>query len=70
MNKERAVNPLRGRRAALGLSQPEVASRMGKSPSWLSLIENGHYIPTEDEKNRLAAILDCGVAEIFPAQAA
>lgn len=70
MNKARAVNPLRGRRAALGLSQPEVSGRMGKSPSWLSLIENGHYIPTEAEKSQLAEILDCGVAEIFPAVAA
>lgn len=70
MKNERPVNPLRGRRAALGLSQADVAARLNKSQSWYSLIENGDYEPTNDEKSALASVLLCEASELFPVRAA
>jgi transcriptional regulator with XRE-family HTH domain len=70
MKNERPVNPLRGRRSALGLSQADVAAHFEKSQSWYSLIETGEYEPTSDEADKLAALLKCAVADIFPAKAA
>jgi transcriptional regulator with XRE-family HTH domain len=66
MNTKLRISALRGRRAALGLSQHAVASQMRKSASWLSLVEHGIYEPDEWERNRLAEILHCQVSDIFP----
>jgi transcriptional regulator with XRE-family HTH domain len=66
MYSAQSVNLLRGRRAALGMSQTDVASRLSRTASWLSLIENGYYEPDDRERERLAEILRCRVADIFP----
>lgn len=70
MNRKQAVNLLRGRRAALGLSQTEVGKRIDKSHSWVSLIENGRTIPSPTDMLLLAMALRCAVSDIFPDKAA
>jgi len=44
---------LRTRRIVWGLSQWEVARRVGKSAAWLSLVERGYINPTREILNRL-----------------
>lgn len=70
MNAVRPLNPLRARRAGLGLSQADVAVWMKKSQSWYSLIENGDYEPSAEEMALLARFLSCSVSDIFPEKAA
>lgn len=43
---------LRTRRILLGLSQWEVARRVGKSAAWLSLVERGYINPTSEMLDR------------------
>jgi transcriptional regulator with XRE-family HTH domain len=66
MNTRRPVNALRGRRAALGLSQAAVAKQMDRDATWVSLIETGKYIPDATEMAAFARILECEIADIFP----
>jgi transcriptional regulator with XRE-family HTH domain len=66
MNTQRPVSALRGRRAALGLSQTAVAMQIDRSAAWVSLLESGKYIPDAKEMAALAAVLRCDIADIFP----
>lgn len=48
---------LRLKRVLVGMSQAELARRVGKSPAWLSLVERGYLRPVPDMLARLKASL-------------
>jgi transcriptional regulator with XRE-family HTH domain len=54
------------RRAELGISLRDMASRCGLSFSTLSRIENGRFSPTYENAAKLAKALELDVAEIAP----
>lgn len=56
-----------GRRLELGLSQRELAARVGTSQNRIYLIENGDANPTLDTLGRLAAVLEIAL-EIRPTE--
>lgn len=70
MNQRRPPSVLRGKRAALGLSQDDVAAHLECDRSLVSLIENGRHEPTPEDKAKLAELLKCRVSDIFPKRAA
>lgn len=49
-----------------GLNQWDISVKTGIPQSKLSLIERGYIEPREDEKRKIAKVLGCKVAEIFP----
>lgn len=57
------------RRLELGLSQRELATRVGTSQNRIYPIESGDANPTPDTLGRLAAVLDVAL-EIRPAESA
>ncbi|MDI3469907.1 MAG: hypothetical protein OJF62_001970 [Pseudolabrys sp.] len=56
-NPRASKHTIRSRREALGLSQAQIAKRLGTTKSLLSLIENGKRQPTEDQIAVLAEAL-------------
>jgi len=58
--------PLRLRRLALGLRQSDVAELAGLSREQIVRLEGGSCIPRLDTAQRLAAVLGCDPAIIFP----
>lgn len=48
---------LRNRRTAAGLSQEALADAAGLHPTYISLLENGHRMPTLDVVRRLGVAL-------------
>lgn len=52
-------------RQALGLSQWALAREIGTTQAWLSIIENGHVVPNEETKERLADALRCKKEELW-----
>lgn len=48
---------IRWQRVRAGMSQAELAQRVGKSPAWLSLVERGYLRPTPDMLARLKVSL-------------
>ena len=50
------------RRAALGMSQFDLAERLGIAPASLSRIENGLAAPRFSRLEEIAEILDCPVS--------
>jgi transcriptional regulator with XRE-family HTH domain len=55
---------LREMRIARGLTQPEVASRVGTSASNISDLERGIKVPTLTTVARLADALECTASEL------
>lgn len=53
------------RRAALGMSQFDLAERLGIAPASLSRIENGLAAPRFSRLEEIAEILDCPVSVLF-----
>jgi len=51
-------------RLARGLTQPEIAERVGTSASNISDLERGIKVPTLTTVARLADALDCSVTEL------
>ena len=49
---------IRIRREAIGLSATDLAERAGITPSYISVIESGARVPSEDVAVRLAQVLD------------
>ena len=47
-----------------------VGQLTGIDPARISLIERGYKVPREDEKQKLAEVLECSVEEIFPSEQA
>lgn len=57
---------VRRQREQLGLSQAELATRVGVHPNTLPRIERGEYRPALETQIALADALDCTVTELFP----
>jgi transcriptional regulator with XRE-family HTH domain len=55
---------LRELRIARGLTQPEIAERVGTSASNISDLERGIKVPTLTTVARLADALDCNVSDL------
>lgn len=67
------LNRLRVARAEARMSQQALASAAalpGLTQTRISLIENGHAQPSDQEKIRLAKVLRVEVATVFPETAA
>jgi len=64
MRYETEINPIKRRRASLGLSQKDVAERLGITQSQYSRVEKSKTDP-EKYLDRLAAIFGCNPDEIF-----
>lgn len=58
---------VRAKRAALGLSQTELAKRLKWHPSWVSQIECGRREPSAHNLSLLAGALGCKVDALCPA---
>ena len=56
---------VRQRRLAASLSQEELAHRSGLSIVYVSQIENGHRNPTVATLEKLAAVFDVNVVDLF-----
>ncbi len=56
---------LRSRRRACGLSQAELAGRVGVSRQTVNMIESGEYNPTLALCLRLCRALGCTLDELF-----
>lgn len=61
---------LRVLRAEYGLSQMDVAARLGCGHNRYWRIENGFTDPTADEQKQLARLFQTTIADIFPMRAA
>lgn len=57
---------LREARFFKGLNQWDISLKTGISQSKLSLVERGYIDLREDEKKKIAKVLNCKVTEIFP----
>jgi len=55
---------MRARRLDLGLTQEEVAHRMGMDRAYVGALETGLRNPTLDTIGRVAVALGCGAAEL------
>ena len=64
MRYETEINPIKRRRASLGLSQKDMAERLGITQSQYSRVEKSKTDP-EKYLDRLAAIFGCNADEIF-----
>jgi len=62
---ERLLNSLKEERARLGLTQAELADRIGVSRKTINTVENGIFIPSTILALRLAAALDRRVEDLF-----
>jgi putative molybdopterin biosynthesis protein len=58
-------NCVRSRRAAAGLRQQDLAARIGISRQSLSVLEQGHSVPSTGVALRLARTLGCAVEDLF-----
>jgi putative transcriptional regulator len=59
------VNSLKERRSALGLTQAELALRIGVSRKTINTVENGVFVPSTTLAIKLAAALNVPVEELF-----
>jgi transcriptional regulator with XRE-family HTH domain len=60
------ISPLRAKRFFAQMSIYDLSVKTGIDPARISLIEREYKTPRDDEKERLAKALGCGVGEIFP----
>ena len=58
-------NCLKEARAALGLTQADLAARVGVSRKTINTVENGVFVPSTILALKLAATLNCKVEDIF-----
>jgi len=63
------ISPLRKRRFFGELSIYDLSQKTGIDPAKISLIERGYKFPRKDEKKKIAKVLGCKVADIFPVSA-
>lgn len=56
---------LRDRRSAAGLTQGELAERVGVSRKTINTVENGIFVPSTVLALKLAQALDCPVEALF-----
>jgi len=62
---ERLLNSLKDERARLGLTQAELADRIGVSRKTINTVENGIFVPSTILALRLAQALDRRVEDLF-----
>ncbi|MEO6215020.1 MAG: helix-turn-helix domain-containing protein [Sphingomonas sp.] len=62
---ERLLNSLKEERARLGLTQAELADRVGVSRKTINTVENGVFVPSTMLALKLAAALGRSVEELF-----
>ena len=62
---ERLANSLKERRTALGLTQAELAQRVGVSRKTINTVENGVFVPSTTLALKLAAALSVPVEQLF-----
>ncbi|MEP7004901.1 MAG: helix-turn-helix domain-containing protein [Sphingomonas bacterium] len=62
---ERLLNNLKDERARLGLTQAELADRVGVSRKTINTVENGVFVPSTMLALKLAAALGRSVEELF-----
>ena len=59
------LNTLEELRTAKGLTQEEIAARIGVAVSTYSMYANGHRMIPRQVAEQIACILDCKLEEIF-----
>ena len=62
---ERLANSLKDRRTELGLTQAELAVRVGVSRKTINTVENGIFVPSTTLAIKLAAALGVPVERLF-----
>ncbi len=62
---ERLLNSLKDERARLGLTQAELADRVGVSRKTINTVENGVFVPSTVLALKLAAALGRSVEQLF-----
>ena len=62
---ERLENSLKERRNSLGLTQAELAQRVGVSRKTINTVENGVFVPSTTLALKLAAALSVPVEKLF-----
>jgi len=62
---ERLANRLKERRAELGLTQAELAERVGVTRKTVNTVENGVFTPSTTLALKLAEALDLTVEKLF-----
>ena len=62
---ERLLNSLKEERARLGLTQAELADRVGVSRKTINTVENGVFVPSTMLALKLAAALGRSVEGLF-----
>ena len=58
-------NTLKDRRSAAGLTQAELAERVGVSRKTINTVENGVFVPSTLLALKLARALRCKVEDLF-----
>jgi putative transcriptional regulator len=62
---ERLLNKLKEKRAELGLTQAELAERVGVTRKTVNTVENGVFVPSALLALKLAEALSVPVEELF-----
>ena len=62
---ERLVNRIKEKRAELGLTQAELAERVGVTRKTVNTVENGVFVPSALLALKLAEALSVPVEELF-----
>ncbi|WCM26072.1 helix-turn-helix transcriptional regulator [Sphingomonas sp. QA11] len=62
---DRLLNSLKDERARLGLTQADLADRVGVSRKTINTVENGVFIPSTTLALKLAQALERRVEDIF-----
>jgi putative transcriptional regulator len=62
---ERLANRIKERRAELGLTQAELAEKVGVTRKTVNTVENGVFTPPALLAIKLAAALDLSVGQLF-----
>lgn len=63
------TNRLRVLRAERRMTQFQLAQKSRINPATVSLIENEHLSPTQEQRERLARALNTDVTDVFPPKA-
>ncbi len=59
------MNTLKAFRILYGLKQEELARIVGRSQSWVSLVEGGRLLPQRNEAEKIARALKVDPADFF-----
>lgn len=65
MNKNSIAEKLRKLRRSEGITQEEIAKKIGLKQSTYAMYESGKRIPSDENKRKIAAHFELTVQEIF-----